>query len=108
VTPGEAYEVSGYDALIQLHDVDPDKLLGDKGYDSDEIRDDLNERGIEAVILPRSNRRTVIEYDRLQAAQCDRTVRQPSQAIPSHRHPVREDRKSLSFKCYVSRQQCSG
>ena len=28
--------------------VDPDRLLGDKGYDSDAIRNDLGERGIEA------------------------------------------------------------
>src|SRR6516162_9622479 len=32
--------------------------------DSDEIRDDLVERGIEPVIPPRSNRKTQIEYDR--------------------------------------------
>jgi transposase len=50
--------------LMELHDINPDKLLGDKGYDSDDIRDDLAERGIEPVIPPRSNRKTPIEYDR--------------------------------------------
>ena len=50
--------------LMKLHDGDPDRPLGDKGYDSDEIRDDLVERGIEPVIPPRSNRKTQIEYDR--------------------------------------------
>jgi transposase len=64
VTPGEAHEVKGYDALMELHDVDPDRLLGDKGYDSDEIRDDLADRGVEPVIPPRSNRKTMIDYDR--------------------------------------------
>lgn len=64
MTPGEAHEVKGYDALMELHDVDPDRLLGDKGYDSDEIRDDLTDRGIEPVIPPRSNRKTPIDYDR--------------------------------------------
>jgi transposase len=63
LTGGEAHEVKGYEALIELHDVAPDKLLGDKGYDSDEIRDDLTMRGIEPVIPPRSNRKTPIEYD---------------------------------------------
>jgi hypothetical protein len=33
VTSGEAHEVKGYEALMKLHDVDPDRLLGDKGYD---------------------------------------------------------------------------
>ena len=64
VTGGEVHEVKGYDAPMELHDVNPDKLLGDKGYDSDEIRNDLMDRGIEPVIPPRSNRKTPIEYDR--------------------------------------------
>jgi len=63
VTGGEAHEVKGYEALIELHDVAPDRLLGDKGYDSDAIRDDLTKRGIAPVIPPRSNRKTPIEYD---------------------------------------------
>jgi transposase len=63
VTGGEAHEVNGYEALIELHDVAPDRLLGDKGDDSDAIRDDLTKRGIEPVIPPRSNRKTPIEYD---------------------------------------------
>jgi hypothetical protein len=46
-------------ALIELSDVAPDRLLGDKGYD---IRD-LTKRGIEPVIPLRSNRKTPIEYD---------------------------------------------
>ena len=49
---------------MELYDVNPKKLLGDKGYDSNAIREDLAERGIEAVIPPRSNRMIQIEYDR--------------------------------------------
>ena len=64
VTGGETHEVKGYDALMELHDVHPNKLLGDKGHDSDSIRNDLNVRDIEPVIPPRSNRKTPIEYDR--------------------------------------------
>jgi len=37
VTGGEAHEVKGYDALMELHDINPDRLLGDKGYDSDDF-----------------------------------------------------------------------
>jgi len=64
VTGGEAHEVKGYDALMELYDVNPDRLLGDKGYDSDEIRDDLIKRGIEPVIPPRSNRTAHLKYNR--------------------------------------------
>ena len=42
----------------------PERLLGDKGYDSDNIRNDLAERGIVSVIPPRSNRKVPSEYDR--------------------------------------------
>jgi hypothetical protein len=64
VTGGEAHEVKGYEALMELHDINPDRLLGANGYDSDDIRNDLADRGIEPVIPPRSNRKTTIEYDR--------------------------------------------
>ena len=50
-----------FERVIELHDNDPDRLLGDKGYDSDNIRNDLAERGIEPVIPPRSNRKVPIE-----------------------------------------------
>jgi transposase len=53
-----------FERVIELHDNDPDRLLGDKGYDSVNIRNDLAERGIEPVIPPRSNRKVPIEYDR--------------------------------------------
>src|SRR6266536_3628687 len=54
------FEVTGG----EVHEVNPAKLIGDKGYDSDGIRNDLAERGIEPVIPPRSNRKTPVEYDR--------------------------------------------
>jgi transposase len=62
VTGGEAHEIKGYKALMKLHDTDPDRLLGDKGYDSDDIRTDLAKRG--PVIPPRSNRKAMIDDDR--------------------------------------------
>ena len=49
---------------MALHDARPAKLRGDKGYDSDEIRNDLAKRGIEPVIPPWLNRTTPIQYDR--------------------------------------------
>ena len=64
LTGGEAHEVKGYDALMELFEAQPEKLLGDKGYDANAIRDDLEERGIEPVISPKSNRKEPIEYDR--------------------------------------------
>ena len=42
----------------------PKALLADKGYDSNEIRNDLKRRGIKPVIPTRSNRKTPVRYDR--------------------------------------------
>ena len=42
----------------------PDALIADKAYDSDAIRDDLKQRGICAVILPKSNRTKMIRYNK--------------------------------------------
>jgi transposase len=48
---------------MELHDANPNKLHGDRGYDNDDIRNDLNARSIEHVIPPRSNRKPPIDYD---------------------------------------------
>ena len=65
LTGSQAHEVKGYDdALMELFEAQPEKLLGDKGYDADAIRDDLEERGIEPVIPPKANRKEAIPYDR--------------------------------------------
>jgi transposase len=42
----------------------PDALVADKAYDSDAIRDDLKQRGICAVIPPKSNRTKTIRYNK--------------------------------------------
>jgi transposase len=49
---------------MELREARPEKLPGDKGYDTDAVHDDLEERGIEPVIPPKSNRTERIEYDR--------------------------------------------
>lgn len=40
------------------------ELVADKGYDSQALREWLDERGTEAVIPPRRNRKVQYEYDR--------------------------------------------
>jgi len=35
LTGGEAHEVKGYDTLMERCEAQPEKLLGDKGYDAD-------------------------------------------------------------------------
>jgi transposase len=109
VTGGEAHEVKGYETLMKLHDVDPDRLLGDKGYDNDEIRDDLVERGIEPVIPLRSNRKTQIEYDREAFKRRNLIKRCVSRLKQFRRIAARYEKPpELTSRCYASQQQGSG
>jgi putative transposase len=51
-------------AIPVLTDLEFEKLLADKGYDSDEILEFLTLRGAEACIPPKSNRTVQREYDK--------------------------------------------
>jgi transposase len=57
LTGGEAHDVTAYEALMEQRDSDPGAMLGDKGYDSDAIRHDLQDRGAAAEIPTKSNRK---------------------------------------------------
>lgn len=54
LTGGQESDIGQAEEL--LRDVATEAVLGDKGYDSDTFIQKLAERGIEAVIPPRSNR----------------------------------------------------
>jgi transposase len=50
--------------LIDLPAQAPAALLGDKAYDTDDIRKDLKRRRIKSVIPPKSNRKVQFRYDK--------------------------------------------
>jgi transposase len=64
LTPGEAADCKAYETLIDLPEQAPGALLADKAYDTDAIRADLKDRGIKAVIPPKSNRTATIRYSK--------------------------------------------
>ena len=47
-----------------LDGVEFEALIADRAYDSNALRDELQERGATAVIPPKSNRSDAIDYDR--------------------------------------------
>ena len=53
LTAGEADDVTACDALMEQRDSDPGAMSRDKGYDSDAIRHDLQDRGASAETGPR-------------------------------------------------------
>ena len=60
--PGQRHDMVGVAALIR--GVHFGALLGDKAFDADWLRAELNQRGARAVIPPRSNRKQQIDYDK--------------------------------------------
>ena len=60
--PGQRHDSVGVQPLIE--GIAFGALLGDKAFDADWLRADLDGRGAAAVIPPKANRTTVIDFDR--------------------------------------------
>ena len=60
--PGQHHDSVGVRPLIE--GVAFGALLGDKAFDADWLRADLDERGAAAVIPPKVNRRALISFER--------------------------------------------
>ena len=59
--PGQRHDLVGVEPLID--GLCFEALLGDKAFDADWLRAELNERGASAVIPPRSHRTQALDYD---------------------------------------------
>jgi hypothetical protein len=65
LTSGEAHDATAYTALMEERDSDPGVLLGDRAYDSNEIRRDARDRGSTPQIPPRRSRKVQHSVDRI-------------------------------------------
>lgn len=61
LTGGQVHDITQAQPLLAL--VEPDTLLGDKGYDADRFIDSLTARAIKVVIPPKSNRKVKRDCD---------------------------------------------
>ena len=59
--PGQRNDIMGVRPLID--GIAFDALLADKAFDANWLREDIDNRGAQAVIPPRKNRKTHISYD---------------------------------------------
>jgi hypothetical protein len=60
--PGQRHDSVGVQPLIE--GVVFGALLGDKAFDTDWLRAELDDRGAAAVIPPKANRKAAINFDR--------------------------------------------
>jgi transposase len=60
--PGQRHDTVGVPPLIE--GIAFDALLGDKAFDADWLRAELDRRGAAAVIPPKANRKASLDYDK--------------------------------------------
>lgn len=83
------------------HDVDPEVLLADRGYDSDAIREDIRSRGGEPQIPTKKNRRVQHSVNRALYALRNRIERLFNRLKNSRRVATRYDHTASSFLGFV-------
>ena len=96
LTPGQAHDLEGSDEL--LPGIQAECVIGDKAYDAQaRVIEPLSKAGKTSVIPPRSSRKDQRDYDRhlYKARHLTRELLRQAQAVPRHRHPLRQDRPQL-------------
>lgn len=63
LTPGQRADITQAEALLADHP--SEAVLADKGYDSDQLVAQIEAKGAQAVIPPKSNRVSPREYDKV-------------------------------------------
>ena len=101
ITPGQAHDVTAFPALMQEIDCDPEQMLGDKGYDSEAVRNDIEERGGEAAIPSTATRKIQHAVDKALYALRNRIERFFNRATNSRRVATRYDKLIESFAAFV-------
>ena len=62
LTEGQVHDIRQAEALIEGFACE--KVLADKGYDSDKFREVIASKGAEAVIPPKRSRKELLPYDK--------------------------------------------
>jgi len=76
-------------------------VIADKGYDSEQVLEKVEELGAIAVIPPRSNRKEQREYDRELYKERNLIERTFNQLKHCRRLATRYDRKALYFRSFL-------
>ena len=80
-------------------------MLGDKAYDSAELREELDERGTKPVIPNRSNRKQPYSFSkRLYKLRWRIECVQQAEGLPPHRNPLRQAGAKLPRVCLPLRR----
>jgi transposase len=100
LTEGQVHDIRQAEALIEGFACE--KVLADKGYDSDKFREVIASKGAEAVIPPKRSRKELIPYDK-DVYQDRNLVERFFNKIKSFRRiATRYDKTALSFAAMLA------
>jgi transposase len=100
LTPGQAHESRQAESLIAGFEFD--KLLADKGYDSDHFRALIAAAGAEAVVPPLGSRTAAISYDKTLYKERNLVERFFNKIKHFRRIATRYEKTALSFAAMLS------
>jgi transposase len=101
ITPGQAHDVTAVPALMHDIDCDPEQMLGDKGYDSEAVRQDIEQRGGQAMIPSIASRKIQRAVDKPLYSLRNHIERFFNRAKNSRRVATRYDKLTESFAAFV-------
>jgi len=101
ITPGQVHDVTAVEPLMHEIDCDPEQMLGDKGYDSEAVRQDIESRGGRAMIPSIASRKIQHAVDKALYALRNRIERFFNHVKNSRRVATRYDKLTESFAAFV-------
>ena len=99
LTGGEVHDSQRSKSLIK--GIPAESVIADKGYDSNDFRQSIVESGAQPVIPPRSNRKSVIHYDRHLYKERNLIERTFNKLKHYRKIATRYDKKAINFMGYI-------
>ena len=99
LTPGQTHDVT--QATPLLEGLPAEYVIADKGYDSDQVLQTIEDQGAEAVIPPRSNRKTQRPYDKHLYRERHRVERLFAKLKQCRRIATRYDKTARNFLAFL-------
>ena len=100
LTEGQVHDIRQSEALIEGFACE--KVLADKGYDSDKFREVIASKGAEAVIPPKRSRKEPIPYDKDVYKERNLVERFFNKIKNFRRIATRYDKTALSFTAMLA------
>ena len=100
--------MTAFDPLMEILAPKPERLLADKGYDTDRIRQGLLSEKIEPVIPPRANRKDYVHCDLKAYKNRNQVERLFNRIKQNRRIAMRYDKTKLSFEVFFNAGSAQG